>query len=164
MSGWYTRRVKDGPDDAGDTSRPARLEAVGGPLDGRTFLLSDDPVSIGREPSNEISLLDSLVSRRHCVIRREGQGFLLEDLDSRNSTFVNNVPVKERLLADGDQIRIGKSTLVFQGVTDDAGGKASLTLDTAPTPGGPTMVLRKKDAIYLQPSELRALAATDRTV
>ena len=99
------------------------------------------------------------------MIRREGQGFLLEDLDSRNSTFVNNVPVKERLLADGDQIRIGKSTLVFQRASlMHAGGKPSLTLDTAPTPGGPTMVLRKKDAIYLQPSELRALAATDRTV
>jgi Nif-specific regulatory protein len=157
--------VKQGPKDEGATASPARLEAVGGPLDGRTFLLSEDPMSIGREPSNQISLLDSLVSRRHCVIRREGPGFLLEDLDSRNSTFVNDVPVKERMLASGDQIRIGKSTLVFQGVTEDgADGKPSLTLDTAPTPGGPTVVLRKKDAIYLQPSQLRALAATERTV
>jgi transcriptional regulator with GAF, ATPase, and Fis domain len=157
--------VKQGLNDEGVTSSPARLEAIGGPLDGRTFLLTDDPISIGREPSNQISLLDSLVSRRHCVIRREGQGFLLEDLESRNSTFVNDVPVKERLLANGDQIRIGKSTLVFQGVTkDEADSKPSLRLDTAPTPGGPTLVLRKQDAIYLQPSQLRALAATERTV
>jgi pSer/pThr/pTyr-binding forkhead associated (FHA) protein len=71
------------------------------------------------------------------VIRKDGQGFLIEDLDSRNSTFVNNVPVKERLLADGDQIRIGKSTLVFQGLaTETADVNASLKLDTAPTPGG----------------------------
>jgi transcriptional regulator with GAF, ATPase, and Fis domain len=158
--------VTYGPNnDEGVPSSPARLEAVGGPLNGRTFLLSEDLMSIGREPSNQISLLDSLVSRRHCVVRREGQGFLIEDLDSRNSTFVNNVPIKERLLADGDQIRIGKSTLVFQGLAkDDADGKASLKLDTAPTPGGPTLILRKQDAIYLQPSQRQTLGATERTV
>jgi Nif-specific regulatory protein len=157
--------VKQDPNDERVTSSPARLEAVGGPLDGRTLPLTEDQISIGREPSNQISLLDSLVSRRHCVIRREGQGFLIEDLDSRNSTFVNNVPVKERLLADGDQIRIGKSTLVFQGLAKEAAdGNASLKLDTAPTPGGPTLILRKQDAIYLQPAQLHALGATERTV
>jgi transcriptional regulator with GAF, ATPase, and Fis domain len=156
--------VKQDHNAEGVSSNPARLEAVGGPLDGRTFPLTEDQISIGREPCNQISLLDSLVSRRHCVIRREGQGFQIEDLDSRNSTFVNNVPVKERLLADGDQIRIGKSILVFQGPAKEAGnGNASLKLDTAPTPGGPTVVLRKQDAIYLQPSQL-ALGATERTV
>jgi Nif-specific regulatory protein len=156
--------VKHDPNLEGVSSNLARLEAVGGPLDGRTFPLTEDQISIGREPSNQISLLDSLVSRRHCVIRREGQGFQIEDLDSRNSTFVNNVPVKERVLADGDQIRIGKSILVFQGPAKEAAnGNASLKLDTAPTPGGPTVVLRKQDAIYLQPSQL-ALGATERTV
>jgi transcriptional regulator with GAF, ATPase, and Fis domain len=120
---------------------------------------------MGRDPSNQISLLDSLVSRRHCVIRRKGPGFLIQDLDSRNSTFVNNVPVKERLLADGDQIRIGKSILVFQGPPQELSTEnASLQLDSAPTPGGPTLILRKQDAIYLQPSRLQELGATDRTL
>src|SRR5208282_5497371 len=101
---------------------------------------------------------------RHCVIRRDGQGFLLQDLDSRNNTFVNNVPVKERLLADGDQIRIGKSILVFQGPPrEPAGDHASVELDFA-TPGGATVTLRKQDAIYLQPARLHALGATERTV
>jgi len=143
----------------------ARLEAASGPLAGRTFSLTEDEVSIGREPCNQISLLDSLASRRHCVIRRDGQGFLIQDLDSRNSTFVNNVPVKERLLADGDQIRIGKSILVFQGLPKEPyESNTSLTLDSSPTPGGPTVVLRKQDAIYLQPAQLHALGATERTV
>jgi len=147
------------------SSSPARLEAVAGPLEGRTFPLVEDELSIGREPSNQISLLDSLVSRRHCVIRRSGQGFLIQDLDSRNNTFVNNVPVKERLLVDGDQIRIGKSIFVFQGVPQEpAGDSASLELDSAPTPGGATVILRKQDAIYLQPARLNALGATERTV
>jgi len=153
------------PSQKGVSSSPARLEAVAGPLEGRTFPLGEDELSIGREPSNQISLLDSLVSRRHCVIRRSGQGFLIQDLDSRNSTFVNNVPIKERSLADGDQIRIGKSILVFQGLPQEpAGDNASLELYSAPTPGGATVILRKQDAIYLQPEQPHALGATARTV
>ncbi len=152
-------------DPEGVSSSPARLEVVAGPLEGRTFPLAEDEVSIGREPCNQISLLDSLVSRRHCVIRRKGEEFQLEDLDSRNNTFVNNVPVKERLLVDGDQIRIGKSILVFQGLSQEpAGVNASVELDSVPTPGGATVVLRKQDAIYLQPARLHALGASERTV
>jgi len=152
-------------DPEGVSSSPARLEVVAGPLEGRTFPLAEDEVSIGREPCNQISLLDSLVSRRHCVIRRKGEEFQLEDLDSRNNTFVNNVPVKERLLVDGDQIRIGKSILVFQGLSQEpAGINASVELDSVPTPGGATVVLRKQDAIYLQPARLHALGASERTV
>ena len=152
-------------DPEGRCSSPARLEALAGPLEGKTFSLTEDELSVGREPSNQIFLLDTLVSRRHCVVRRNGQGFLIKDLDSRNSTFVNNVPVKERLLADGDQIRIGKSILVFQGLSQErSGDSASLRLDSAPTPSGATMVLRKQDAIYLQPAPLRVLDATERTV
>jgi Nif-specific regulatory protein len=159
MGGWYTRRVTHNPESEGLCSSPARLEALAGPLKGKTFSLTDDELSFGREPSNQISLLDSLVSRRHCVIRRDGQGFLIKDLDSRNNTFVNDVPV------DGDQIRIGKSILVFQGQPQERSGEdASLRLDSGPTPSGATMVLRKQDAIYLQPARPGALDASERTV
>jgi Nif-specific regulatory protein len=142
---------------------------VAGPLQGRTFLLTDllteDELSIGRDPSNQISLLDSLASRRHCVIRRDGDGFLIEDLDSRNSTFLNDVPVKERRLANGDQIRIGKSILVFQGSSvENPLDNSSVEFNSAPTPGGATVILRKQDAIYLQPARLGTLGATERTV
>jgi Nif-specific regulatory protein len=138
---------------------------VSGPFEGRSFPLTEDEISIGREPDNQISLLDSLVSRRHCIIQKNGEGFLLRDLDSRNSTFVNQVPVNERLLADGDEIRIGKSILIFQGLSTKASGvHASLELDSAPTPGGPTLILRKQDAIYLQPTLPLASVATERAL
>jgi Nif-specific regulatory protein len=146
-------------------SNAVRLEAVSGPFEGRSFPLTEDEISIGREPDNQISLLDSLVSRRHCIIQKNGEGFLLRDLDSRNSTFVNQVPVNERLLADGDEIRIGKSILIFQGLSTKASGvHASLELDSAPTPGGPTLILRKQDAIYLQPTLPLASVATERAL
>jgi pSer/pThr/pTyr-binding forkhead associated (FHA) protein len=161
MRGWYTPPVEPTPNHEGVPSGLARLEAVSGPRKGTTFPLTEGELSIGREPCNQILLLDSLVSRRHCVIRKEAQGFLIHDLDSRNSTFVNNLPVNERLLADGDQIRIGKSILVFQGLPKPLSeDNASLKLDSA-IPGGPTLILRKQDAIYLQSSQPHP---TERTV
>lgn len=143
----------------------ARLEAVSGPLKGKIFALTADELSIGRDPSNAISLLDSLVSRHHCVIHKDAHGFRLEDLDSRNNTFVGGVPIKERILLHGDQIRIGNSVLIFQGPNSETNpGNVSLQLDATPVPGAATVILRKEDARYLQPIRPDALPATARTV
>jgi Nif-specific regulatory protein len=142
----------------------ARLEAVSGPLKGKLFLLTKDQVSIGRDPSNEISLLDSLVSRRHCIIHKESNAFRLQDLESRNNTFVSGVPVKERVLVHGDQIRVGNSVLIFQGPGESDPGNSSLQLDATPVPGAATVILRKEDARYLQPSHGGGLPATAKTV
>ena len=147
-----------------DPTSGARLEAVSGPLKGKVFLLNKDEVAIGRDPSNEISLLDSLVSRRHCLIRREADEFRLVDLDSRNNTFVSGVPVRERVLVQGDQVRVGNSILVFQGPGSEiTPGNASLQLDATPAPGAATVVLRKEEARYLQPRS-EALPPTAKTV
>lgn len=139
----------------------ARLEAVSGPREGGIFPLYEPEISIGREPSNQVLLLDPLVSRRHCIIRNDGSSFRLEDLDSRNSTFVNGVPVKERVLAHGDQIRVGNSIFVFHAAHAEAdAGSSSLRLDALATPATPTLVLRRADAVYLQPQPSTALPAT----
>ena len=51
---------------------PAELEAVAGPLKGSIIALEETETSLGREPTNQVSLLDAAVSRRHCVITRTG--------------------------------------------------------------------------------------------
>jgi len=140
-----------------------RLEAVSGPLEGRAFSLEEGEIWIGRDPSNQVSLLDALVSRRHCVLRREGPNIRLEDLESRNSTFVNGLPVKERVLAHGDQIRVGNSIFVFHGAEDQPSPTSSVYLNDSATPGGPTVILRKENAVYLQPSQ-SGLPSSARTV
>ena len=143
----------------------ARLEVVSGPLKGKVFALIEGEISIGREPSNQISLLDSLVSRRHCVVRKDGNSFRLVDLESRNNTFVSGVPVRERVLVAGDQIRVGNSLLVFQAAPGDSStANFGLHLDATPTPGAATVILRKEDALYLQPPRPEGLPATARTV
>jgi Nif-specific regulatory protein len=131
---------------------PAELEAVAGPLKGSTIPLSEREVSIGREPSNQVSLLDAAVSRRHCVITLNDGLFKIQDLNSRNSTFVNGVPVIERTLASGDEIKIGASLFVFVLPEEEKakGVSTSVEFDKADAGGGSTIVLRREDARYLR--------------
>src|SRR5438045_2779940 len=89
------------------------LDAVAGPVKGSSFPLAVELTSIGREPSNSISILDGSISRHHCVIKKDGEHFIITDLDSRNGTFVNHVPVKERKLEPGDEVRVGNSLFIF---------------------------------------------------
>ncbi len=159
----YTHRVASAPNPQAEPPARVRLEAVSGPVEGRIFSLEEGELSIGREPSNLISLLDPLVSRRHCVVRRDGPDVRLEDLDSRNSTFVNGVPVKERVLVHGDQVRVGNSIFVFHGSNDEAAHTSSLRVGDSATPGGPTVILRKENAVYLQASQA-GLPSSARTV
>ncbi len=78
------------------------------------YPLLDSVYTLGRAPGNSISIADSSVSSFHARIDRTPEGFVLEDLQSRNGTFVNGEPVKEkRLLVDGDLIRLGKIIMTF---------------------------------------------------
>ncbi len=141
--------------DPGMLDLAAELEAVTGPLKGSSIPLSEPEISIGREPSNRVSLLDASVSRRHCLIRYDGGQFKIQDLQSRNSTFVNGVPVTERVLASGDEIKVGNSILVFVLPEADRTGNvsSSVEFDKADTAASSTVILRKKDARYLKDAE-----------
>lgn len=80
----------------------------------RVFPLLDAEHTIGRAPESTITIADGSVSSRHARILRTPQGFVIEDLQSRNGTFVNGERVTEkRQLADGDLIRVGKIILIF---------------------------------------------------
>jgi hypothetical protein len=76
--------------------------------------LIEDASTIGRDPRNTISIPSSSISSKHARILRTPEGFLLEDLGSRNGTFVNGESVTApRLLADGDTVRFGREVLTF---------------------------------------------------
>jgi Protein of unknown function (DUF3662)/FHA domain len=79
---------------------------------GRTYQLREGPNVIGRGQDAQFRLPDTGVSRRHLEIRWDGQVALLSDLNSTNGTTVNNAPVQEWQLADGDVIRLGHSEIV----------------------------------------------------
>ncbi len=79
---------------------------------GRTYQLQQGTNIVGRGQDAQFRLPDTGVSRRHLEIRWDGQVALLSDLNSTNGTTVNNAPVQEWQLADGDVIRLGHSEIV----------------------------------------------------
>jgi Nif-specific regulatory protein len=91
----------------------AKLTVIAGPAHGTTFQIAGDQFSIGRDPHNHFSIPDHSVSREHCVIVRQGLGFLIRDLGSHNGTIVNDLRVKEQALAHGDCISIGNTVVQF---------------------------------------------------
>lgn len=71
---------------------------------------SEDALTIGRGRNNSIVLDDMLVSRQHVQISADDYGLLIEDLGSRNGTFVNGRRIDRSHLHEGDRIGIGAST------------------------------------------------------
>ena len=70
-----------------------------------------DFLNLGRDPSNSIIIRDTYISSRHCRIRKKNDHFIIEDLRSRNGTFVNETQVNEAVLKHGDHIRIGQTEI-----------------------------------------------------
>ncbi len=78
----------------------------------RYFL--DEHTSIGNHPDNDIIIKSPYASARHAVIIFDGNKYILKDLGSSKSTFVNGSMVKtEKVLTDGDRLKIAGVTLRF---------------------------------------------------
>jgi transcriptional regulator of acetoin/glycerol metabolism len=78
-----------------------------------------------------LSVADVQMSRRHFLIRRVPEGWQLEDLGSRNGTFVHGDRVQTAVLADGDVIEAGGSLLMFRA---EAGAAWPGAADLVPAP------------------------------
>jgi transcriptional regulator with GAF, ATPase, and Fis domain len=140
------------------------LVCLNGPLAGRTFPLEGEALPIGRHHSNRLQLPDLAASRHHCVIEPEGAGvFRLRDLASRRGTFVNGVPIQERLLEEGDLVTIGRSLFVFQ-VGEEIGGRTPPALPLDDGTLETTVLLTLEDSLYARsPDVVGAKVAADRS-
>jgi pSer/pThr/pTyr-binding forkhead associated (FHA) protein len=84
-----------------------------GPNQGARFLLDVDSTTAGRSVNSDIFLDDVTVSRQHVVFERNGTTFSIRDAGSLNGTYVNHQAVTDAVLADGDEVQIGKYRLTF---------------------------------------------------
>ena len=96
--------------------------------DVQEFQLPDERVSIGRAQDNRIILNDKTASRHHAEIHRGPQGFVVSDTGSANGTWVNRERIEQRILSDGDEIRIAGTTITF---SDPPAEAATVLLDVA---------------------------------
>ncbi|MCA9606093.1 MAG: FHA domain-containing protein [Myxococcales bacterium] len=81
---------------------------------GREFVIQEGENGVGRGIDNDVILADVAVSRRHLKIVREGDQLTMRDLGSGNGTLVNGSRVSNVVLADGDRIELGETTLVVR--------------------------------------------------
>ena len=119
--------------------------------------MPDGEISIGRDSSNQLWVADPALSRRHCQVTGDSDGFSIRDLGSRNGTLVNGVPVEQQQIQHGDQICIGDSVLVLlleEGYSHFDRNPVEFA-DTSIFEGSPVL-LRPEDSVYLRPD--RAVA------
>src|SRR6267143_1884957 len=102
------------------------------------------PIGIGRSPDNDLPVDNLAVSNYHARVYFEGGRLVVEDLDSLNGTFVNDLRVERATLHDGDSIHIGKHRIKV-----DATGDAPVPWDLGRKAAAPrineTMVLDTKE-------------------
>ena len=109
-----TKIQQEGP---GGT-KPARpgdacVIVIYGPELGKRMQLGTAAFEIGRSSKNDLFLDHESISRHHARVTFDGTSYWVADLNSTNGTFVNDDPVREQRLKDGDQIRIGRSIVKF---------------------------------------------------
>ncbi len=95
---------------------PATLVVIDGPLQGLELVLDRKEIRIGRAPNNEFVIEDDYASSQHARLQRTDDGWLLQDLNSTNGTYVDGarigapVPIKQDM-----QVRIGKTIFELRG-------------------------------------------------
>ncbi|MEA2491326.1 MAG: hypothetical protein QOH21_3118 [Acidobacteriota bacterium] len=99
-----------------DVVRPtvAQLLVATGDVAGRVFPLVDSEYLIGRHRENTIQLADLGVSSFHARLYQGPEGYVLEDLKSRNGTWVNGTRVYHATLAHGDKVHVGATDLLYE--------------------------------------------------
>src|SRR6185295_13915656 len=126
-----------------------RLTAIAGRLKGSVFTIEGLPVVIGRETTATLCIADASVSRRHSQIQKEEDQFVIEDLESLNGTFINDVPVKRRKLQHGDRVRIGDSQFIFLMQDAELTASGEVQFDDGQVISGSTLQFRFNDALYV---------------
>ncbi|MFM7034226.1 MAG: FHA domain-containing protein [Planctomycetia bacterium] len=96
-----------------------KLVIVSGKSAGKTIAIKRDQLLVGRAEECDVRPLSDEVSRRHCAVRIEPDVVWVEDLGSRNGTFVNGNKITEKTkVFDGDVIKVGNLELRVSGGTE----------------------------------------------
>jgi pSer/pThr/pTyr-binding forkhead associated (FHA) protein len=89
------------------------LRVLEGQEVGRGYPLAKLPVTLGRDALCDVSIVDGRLSRQHSMIFYFNPDFYIKDLGSTNGTFVNTMRIKQQVLKNGDEIKIGSTRFEF---------------------------------------------------
>ncbi len=108
---------------------------------GDEFALTADRFIIGRDESCQLRITDRLASRKHVLVLRVGDTFMVEDLKSSNGTYFNTDPLDRAVLSDGDEIAIGTTVIKYyaQGEVSPEAQESTLSEESRLRAGRPTV-------------------------
>lgn len=127
-----------------EAKRSAYLIMINGRNVGRMHKINVDRTQLGRAPDCEVLIEDEGVSRRHAMIERGPEGYVLWDNNSTNGVFVNGEKVGRHLLQDGDRVQIGSNTILKFSFTDEVEEKFQKQLYDSATRDALTGAYNKK--------------------
>jgi diguanylate cyclase (GGDEF)-like protein len=93
-------------------TRTAYLIMINGRHVGKMYKIDTDKIVLGRAPDVDVKIDDEGVSRRHAIIRYEGDNLVVRDNNSTNGVFVNGTKVDGYILREGDRVQIGSNTIL----------------------------------------------------
>ncbi len=102
------------------------------------WAIGAQPAAIGRDETADITIRDSTLSRRHFMIWREGDTFLVKDLNSQNGTWVDGQRVQRATLHQDVCIAAGRTLFMFSehDLPLNPAGTLAAALAAQPTVGG----------------------------
>ena len=125
-----------------EVSKPSGRELI--PLTGQR-------VTLGKTTTNTVALdHDPTVSRLHAILENHGSAWSIRDVGSRNGTYINGEKIEaERILRSGDELRIGKTKLVYLEArqADEPQFEATIVPDAAQLP--PRLTRREVDVLVV---------------
>lgn len=132
----------------GLTTIGAMMPTVEGHLElwtgaGRELLtIPGERASVGSSEAADVVVTDDSVSRVHALLEWLGGSWFVQDLGSRNGTFVNGERVQvRRAVRTGDEVRLGRARLVLRGVGSTGGA------DTVVTDEAPLLTAREREVL-----------------
>ncbi len=97
--------------------------------------LGDGPITLGRDVNCQVVIENRAVSRQHARIVREGRGYLLMDLNSRNGTLHKGERISQHTLVPGDMFQIGEASCIYKGPLDQEAMTLMMDQPIAPVHG-----------------------------
>src|SRR5689334_2738494 len=148
--------------DATDLLSESELPKIGGPVSshlevskpaGRELVpLNGQRLTVGKASTNDVSLdHDDTVSRLHAVLENLGFAWSIRDLGSRNGTYLNGEKITaERVLRSGDEVRVGKTRLLFWEVRESGDRpRDEETMAAQPNELPPRLTRRELDVLVV---------------
>jgi two-component system, cell cycle response regulator len=117
-----TTRMAPAPQADAQEGTSATLLVLSGSNVGEMYRIDKDAIVVGRGDRVDVRLVDDGISREHIRLSKTGESIELEDLGSTNGTYCNGRRVQRQLLAEGDKILLGSTTILkfsYQDKLDD---------------------------------------------